>query len=68
LGAAPGLARIAGHTQTDQYWTIWSCCEISGGSGFVSSLYLATARTQNTGNVGSLVPLSAVTKLTWYQP
>ncbi len=67
LGAAFGGLRVSPiYTQADQYWTILELLpKYQEEADSVNSLYLATARTQNiTGNVGSLVPLSAVTKIT----
>src|SRR5882672_1942516 len=67
LGAAFGGLRVSPiYTQADQYWTILELLpKYQEEADALNSLYLATARTQNiTGNVGSLVPLSAVTKIT----
>jgi len=66
LGAAFGGLRVSPiYTQADQYWTILELLpKYQEEADALNSLYLATARTQNiTGNVGALVPLSAVTKI-----
>ena len=67
LGAAFGGLRVSPiYTQADQYWTILELLpKYQEDAEALNSLYLATSRTQNiTGNVGALVPLSAITKVT----
>src|SRR4029077_13881302 len=66
LGAAFGGLRVSPiYTQADQYWTILELLpKYQEDSTALDRLYLATSRTQTiTGNNGSLVPLSAVTKI-----
>ena len=66
LGAAFGGLRVSPiYTQADQYWTILELLpKYQEDSDALNRLYLATARNNNiTGNVGALVPLSAVTKI-----
>ena len=67
LGAAFGGLRVSPiYTQADQYWTILELLpQYQQDADALNRLYLATARNNNiTGNVGALVPLSAVTKIT----
>jgi len=66
LGAAFGGLRVSPiYTQADQYWTILELLpKYQEDAEALNRLYLATARNNNiTGNVGALVPLSAVTKI-----
>jgi hydrophobic/amphiphilic exporter-1 (mainly G- bacteria), HAE1 family len=68
LGAAFGGLPVAPiYTQADQYWTILELLpKDQEDSEALNRLYLATSRTQSvaSANTGSLVPLSAVTRLT----
>jgi HAE1 family hydrophobic/amphiphilic exporter-1 len=66
LGAAFGGLRVSPiYTQADQYWTILELLpKYQEDSDALNRLYLATARNNTiTGNVGALVPLSTVTKI-----
>src|SRR5215471_5197899 len=68
LGAAFGGLRVSPiYTQADQYWTILELLpKYQEDSSALNRLYLATSRTASaaTTNVGALVPISAVTKIT----
>jgi HAE1 family hydrophobic/amphiphilic exporter-1 len=67
LGAAFGGQRVAPiYTAADQYWVILELLpQYQEDSEALNRMYLATSRSQNlTGNTGSLVPLSAVTRIT----
>ena len=67
LGSAFGGQRVSPiYTQADQYWVILELLpQYQEDAEALSRLYLATSRAATlTGNVGSLVPLTAVTKIT----
>ena len=68
LGAAFGGQQISPiYTQADQYWVILELLpQFQEDADALGRLYLATPRSASaaTGNVGSLVPLSAVTRIT----
>ena len=68
LGAAFGGQRVSPiYTSADQYWVILELLpQYQEDADALNRLYLATPRTASvsTGNVGSAVPLSAVTKIT----
>lgn len=67
LGAAFGGQRVSPiYTQADQYWVILELLpQYQENADAMNRVYLATSRSANlTGNVGSLVPLTAVTKIT----
>jgi hydrophobe/amphiphile efflux-1 (HAE1) family protein len=67
LGAAFGGLRVSPiYTQADQYWTILELLpRYQEDSAALDRLYLATSRQQTitSTNTGSLIPLSAVTKI-----
>ena len=67
LGAAFGGLRVSPiYTQADQYWTILELLpQFQEDADALRRLYLATPRAVTlTGNAGSLVPLTAVTRVT----
>ena len=67
LGSAFGGQRVSPiYTQADQYWVILELLpQYQEDADAMSRLYLATSRSATlTGNVGSLVPLTAVTTIT----
>jgi HAE1 family hydrophobic/amphiphilic exporter-1 len=66
LGSAFGGQRVSPiYTQADQYWVILELLpQYQEDAGALDRLYLATSRAATlTGNVGSLVPLTAVTTI-----
>jgi HAE1 family hydrophobic/amphiphilic exporter-1 len=66
LGSAFGGQRVSPiYTQADQYWVILELLpQYQESAEALDRLYLATSRAQTlTGNVGSLVPLTAVTTI-----
>jgi len=66
LGSAFGGQRVSPiYTQADQYWVILELLpQYQEDAGALDRLYLATSRAATlTGNVGSLVPLTAVTSI-----
>jgi HAE1 family hydrophobic/amphiphilic exporter-1 len=66
LGSAFGGQRVSPiYTQADQYWVILELLpQYQESAEALSRLYLATSRAQAlTGNIGSLVPLTAVTRI-----
>jgi HAE1 family hydrophobic/amphiphilic exporter-1 len=67
LGSAFGGQRVSPiYTQADQYWVILELLpQYQEDADAMNRLYLATPRSATlTGNVGSLVPLTAVTTIT----
>jgi HAE1 family hydrophobic/amphiphilic exporter-1 len=66
LGSAFGGQRVSPiYTQADQYWVILELLpQYQESSEALNRLYLATSRSATlTGNIGSLVPLTAVTRI-----
>ncbi len=66
LGSAFGGQRVSPiYTQADQYWVILELLpQYQENADALNRLYLATSRSANlTGNVGALVPLTAVTTI-----
>jgi HAE1 family hydrophobic/amphiphilic exporter-1 len=66
LGSAFGGQRVSPiYTQADQYWVILELLpQYQESSEALNRLYLATSRAQAlTGNIGALVPLTAVTRI-----
>jgi hydrophobe/amphiphile efflux-1 (HAE1) family protein len=68
LGAAFGGQDVAPiYTQADQYWVVLELLpQYQQDAAALERLYLATPRSASatTGNIGALVPLSAVTRIT----
>jgi HAE1 family hydrophobic/amphiphilic exporter-1 len=67
LGSAFGGQRVSPiYTQADQYWVILELLpQYQESADALDRLYLATSRSATlTGNVGALVPLTAVTTIT----